>query len=67
MFRVKWSPDGKMFATASHDKTVGIYEFNEASLEVTFVKQLYFVGAVEAIQFTSVCSDWDLLLLCLRR
>lgn len=50
--RVKWSPLGNLFATASHDKTVGIYQFDQITLEATFVKQLYFGGAVEAIQFT---------------
>jgi hypothetical protein len=43
-----------MFATASHDKTVCVYSFNNESFEENLVKQLYFSGAVEAIQFTLV-------------
>jgi len=50
--RVKWSPDGLFFATASHDRSVGVYSFEPETRKVEFLKQLFFSGAVEAIQFT---------------
>jgi WD40 repeat protein/ElaB/YqjD/DUF883 family membrane-anchored ribosome-binding protein len=62
----KWSADGSMFATASHDKTVSIYRkaaaTNGSSTSSTDgayeqLTKLYFPEAVEAVEFLGNSSS----------
>lgn len=46
--RVKWSPDGKLLASASHDQTVGLFRVGDES-KLVLVKQLEFTGGVESV------------------
>eukprot|EP01126_Amoeba_proteus_P018533 TRINITY_DN1949_c0_g1_i5.p1 TRINITY_DN1949_c0_g1~~TRINITY_DN1949_c0_g1_i5.p1 ORF type:complete len:278 (+),score=38.81 TRINITY_DN1949_c0_g1_i5:202-1035(+) len=49
--RVKWSPSGTIFATASHDRTVSFYSLNIQTMETEPIKKINFSGAVEAIEW----------------
>jgi COMPASS component SWD3 len=64
---VKWSPCGCFFASASHDKTVGIYkrQGGHAEAEVSVeggvfakVQTFYFNGCVEALVFLPYAMSW---------
>lgn len=55
--RVKWSPDGSMFATGSHDRSVHLYSFDAGQEKADLKKKLYFKGAVEAICWTRDSSE----------
>lgn len=52
--RVKWSPDGLWFATASYDRTANLYKKKPDSDPIQFekVKTFHFRGAVEALEFS---------------
>jgi len=50
--RVKWGVDGRMFATASHDKTIIIWQLDENRANAKEVKKLEFESYVEGIEFT---------------
>jgi len=52
VIRVKWAPDGKTFATASHDQSVIFWRLNDARNDATEVKKLNFSGIVEANEWT---------------
>jgi len=55
----KWSADGSIFATASHDKSVGIYRIKSDGV-AELVNKVFFVNSVEAIEFTASYTAGDL-------
>jgi len=52
VIRAKWSPNGFLFATASHDKTIVFWKLDDTKTNATKLKTLNFSGNVEAIEFT---------------
>jgi COMPASS component SWD3 len=52
VIRVKWHPNGTIFATASHDQSIIFWELDETKTNATQLKKLNFSGIVEAIEFT---------------
>jgi WD40 repeat protein len=55
--RCAWSTDGTMFATASYDKTVQVWQRMSASDAYTPCTTLQFVGNPEAIEFHAVTGQ----------
>jgi len=52
VIRVKWAPNGTLFATASYDHSLTIYRMNSEKSNFEIAKILRFTGQVEAIEFT---------------
>jgi WD40 repeat protein len=48
---VKWSPDGLLFATASHDHSVGLHKLNSETNLFQLVDKIPFNTNAEAISF----------------
>jgi COMPASS component SWD3 len=52
VIRVKWHPNGHIFATASHDATIIIWQLDDTHKNATELKRYEFKSNVEAIEFT---------------
>jgi len=63
VIRVKWALNGLLFATASHDKSIIIWQLDDNRKNAKQLKTFNFAGNVEAIEFT---KDGNCLIAAIR-